>query len=105
MRPVSFMRHKVTFLVRADAAVDAYGAVREGFTTGDTVWASFHTPTERTRRRWERYDSPVDASVTLAPHSQCVAGNRLVLGGVTYEILGVDTTSTEQVTADIRQVL
>ena len=99
------MRNQATFLVRADATKDAYGAVREGFTPGDTVWASFHTPTERTRRRWERYDSPIDAAITLAPHTSCVAGNRLTLGGIVYEIAGIDPTSAEQITADLRQVI
>lgn len=99
------MRNQATFLVRADATKDAYGAVREGFTPGATVWASIHTPDERTRQRWARYDSPVTDSMSMAPHASCVAGNRIQVGAVVYEIVGVDTTRNDVVVADVREVL
>lgn len=106
MNAASRMDRQATFYTRTDAAKDALGAVREGFAPVATpVWVHVSAPNEGTRRRQERYASPVTALLTCYPHAACVAGNRVAVGGVTYEILGVDATARDLYHADIGEVV
>lgn len=103
--PVSRMDRRATFLARASAARDDYGAAKETWTTGDTVWAHLSKPRETTRTEHGRYASPTDALLTVYAHTQCVAGNRVLVGGVTYEIQGVDATACDIYHADLAEVV
>jgi len=92
MIPVSKMNTRVRFYTRDDVSKDDVGAVREVWTAGVWAWAHLSTPTETTSRIQDRYASPVTLVMTCYPSASCVAGNRVTAGGVTYAILGVDTT-------------
>jgi len=69
------------------------------------VWVGISAPNETTRRRQDRYASPVTALMTCYPHAACVAGNRVLVDGVVYDILGVDATAPDIYHADLAEVL
>lgn len=94
------------YMVRGEAAKDSLGAVSETWTdSGVPVWVALSQPGETTRRRQDRYASPVTALMTCYPHASCVAGNRVTVEGVVYDILGVDTTARDIYHADLSEVL
>ena len=106
MNAASHMNRRATFYTRADDTKDDIGAVREGYTAvSPHVWVHVSAPNEGTRRRQERYASPVTALVTCYPNAACVAGGRIVIDGVTYDILGVDTTASDIYHADVGEVV
>lgn len=105
MIPVSKMNTRVRFHTRADDTRDEVGAVREAWTAGAYAWAHLSAPGETSRRRQDRYASPVTLLMTCYPDPECVAGNRVVAGGVTYDILGVDSTHAGLWHADLSEVV
>lgn len=100
------MDKRAQYMTRSEAAKDALGAVSESWAVASvTVWVGISAPNETTRRRQDRYASPVTALMTCYPHASCVAGNRVTVEGVVYDILGVDATAPDIYHADLAEVL
>ena len=89
MRAAGQMASRVTPLTLA-VTKDARGAHSESWTTGTAVWGTLTLADERSRSFLGGLTDPMTHVLTVDSVAWAVAGNRVTIAGVTYDIIGSD---------------
>lgn len=102
MRHAGTMKYRLTpyTLVSAKGTT---GGVEDTWTPASTVWGSLTTPREGRQVGMGRYEFPVSKVARVDHASWAVAGNRVVCGSTTYDILGADSDG-DMTRLDLREV-
>ena len=102
MRHAGLMKYRLTPYVLTTAK-NATGGVDDTWTVGTTVWGSLTSPREGRNVGAGRYEYPVTKVARVDHVAWAVAGNRIVCGSTTYDILGADPEG-EVTRLDLREV-